>query len=385
MKKSKTDVTSVGEYCIRAHSKEFTKNNKGITLIALIITIIVMLILVGVTVTVALNGGLFKTAKETAEATNTEKDKEQTLAKGQVEIDGKKYASMEDYLNNKELIEWIETEIPDEWKNEDGTVNEKVKAMKFGEDTIPLPEGFEISIKEGEQTISEGLVITDGANEFVWIPCADEYTEDDLGPLTGTDNTSTFVLDSQEELNYYYGTDENGNPYYNYSDFDYATDKTNIETSINKYDGFYVGRYETTIDSNGTIGSMVNTEVLTAAHALRDGTNTNSNEKYYYRWWGLYKVQKDMYAQDEAVFSTMITNKQWNIIIDFTEYNDGTREVDTYTNTDTPDLSGSTYKGTTDTYDVSKNIYDLAGNITELTYSSVGGSFRIERGRCFWL
>lgn len=42
------------------------KNNRGITLIALIITIIVMLILVGVTVNVALNGGLFSTAKQAA-------------------------------------------------------------------------------------------------------------------------------------------------------------------------------------------------------------------------------------------------------------------------------------------------------------------------------
>ena len=40
------------------------KKQKGITLIALIITIIVMLILVGVTVTTAINGGLFKKAKE---------------------------------------------------------------------------------------------------------------------------------------------------------------------------------------------------------------------------------------------------------------------------------------------------------------------------------
>ena len=40
------------------------KNNKGITLIALIITIIVMLILVGVTINVAINGGLFDTARD---------------------------------------------------------------------------------------------------------------------------------------------------------------------------------------------------------------------------------------------------------------------------------------------------------------------------------
>ena len=38
------------------------KNTKGITLIALIITIIVMLILVAVNISVALNTGLFKSA-----------------------------------------------------------------------------------------------------------------------------------------------------------------------------------------------------------------------------------------------------------------------------------------------------------------------------------
>ena len=39
--------------------KKMLKKQNGITLIALIITVIVMLILVGVTVNVALNGGLF--------------------------------------------------------------------------------------------------------------------------------------------------------------------------------------------------------------------------------------------------------------------------------------------------------------------------------------
>lgn len=56
------------------------RQNKGITLIALIITIIVMLILVGVTVTVAINGGLFKSAKEGAEGTIIAREKEQLMA-----------------------------------------------------------------------------------------------------------------------------------------------------------------------------------------------------------------------------------------------------------------------------------------------------------------
>ena len=53
------------------------KNEKGITLIALIITIIIMLILVIVTISFAMNGGLFQKAKEGADKTNIAIDKEQ--------------------------------------------------------------------------------------------------------------------------------------------------------------------------------------------------------------------------------------------------------------------------------------------------------------------
>ena len=54
--------------------------SKGITLIALIITIIVMLILVGVSVTVALNGGLFNTAGDAKARTKRAIEEEQFFA-----------------------------------------------------------------------------------------------------------------------------------------------------------------------------------------------------------------------------------------------------------------------------------------------------------------
>ena len=56
------------------------RQNRGITLIALIITIIVMLILVGVTVNVALNGGLFDAATDAVAKTQLELDAEQLLS-----------------------------------------------------------------------------------------------------------------------------------------------------------------------------------------------------------------------------------------------------------------------------------------------------------------
>lgn len=64
------------------------KSQKGITLIALVITIIVMLILVAVTITMAVNGGLFDFAKKAATDTNTAMQDEQQIGDGTVTVNG---------------------------------------------------------------------------------------------------------------------------------------------------------------------------------------------------------------------------------------------------------------------------------------------------------
>ena len=74
------------------------KGQKGITLVALVITIIVMLILVGVSVTVALNGGLFTTAEKAKDATNNALVVENKLDTGNVTINGTEY-NIQDYVN----------------------------------------------------------------------------------------------------------------------------------------------------------------------------------------------------------------------------------------------------------------------------------------------
>ena len=87
------------------------KTQKGITLIALVITIIVMLILVAVTISMAINGGLFEKAGKATGDTRNAMDAEQALASGQITIDGKTYASIDDYLAGKPLAEhnWTRT------------------------------------------------------------------------------------------------------------------------------------------------------------------------------------------------------------------------------------------------------------------------------------
>ena len=74
------------------------KNQKGITLVALVITIIVMLILVAVSITIALNGNLFDTAKDVAKNTQNAANKEGNFSNGKVTIDGTEY-NITEYAN----------------------------------------------------------------------------------------------------------------------------------------------------------------------------------------------------------------------------------------------------------------------------------------------
>ena len=54
------------------------RKNKGITIIALIITIIILLILVGVSINLAIKGDLFGSAEKAVNGTNAKVEEEQT-------------------------------------------------------------------------------------------------------------------------------------------------------------------------------------------------------------------------------------------------------------------------------------------------------------------
>ena len=136
----------------RSATRSPLKKHKGITLIALIITIIIMLILVAVTINMAINGGLFKNAGKAVGETKNAIDVEQELSNGKIQVDGKWYASIDDYLVGKP--------IPT------AEISLNIEGIKS--ETIPIPDGFKY--KEG--TRDTGYVIineTDG-NEFVWVP-----------------------------------------------------------------------------------------------------------------------------------------------------------------------------------------------------------------------
>ena len=165
---------------------------KGITLIALVVTIIVLIILAGVSINMLVG--------ENGIITQTQRASQET-EQGQVE-EQKQLAMLEAVMNTENQP----------YTDKNG-------------DTAIIPVGFAVSQVDGENTVESGLVIIDkDGNEYVWIPVND---------------FNIFVQDLDYKVN-------------NYSDneYDFSYGYINNEhyarmlDSVKKYKGFYIGRYE---------------------------------------------------------------------------------------------------------------------------------------------
>lgn len=105
------------------------KREKGITLVALVVTIVVLLILAGVSINLILGqNGLIAKAKDSAQKTQKAANIEKQLANGKMQIDGVWYDSIDDYLNGKpgkppfDAEEWDKKAAPEDafiWQSDD--------------------------------------------------------------------------------------------------------------------------------------------------------------------------------------------------------------------------------------------------------------------------
>ncbi|MBO5413978.1 MAG: Hint domain-containing protein [Clostridia bacterium] len=151
--------------CVRAQSNA----QKGITLIAIIITIIVMLILVATTINLAINGGLFEKAGQAVREMQNAINYEQELANGRIKADGIWYDSVSDYIKG----------IPSENQNGVGEDEETITiSFDFEEVTI---------VKGGTATITPN-VSTAKEVELVWKSSNDEILSVSNGTVNAKEN-----------------------------------------------------------------------------------------------------------------------------------------------------------------------------------------------------
>ena len=227
------------------------KKNKGITLVALVVTIVVLLILAGVSINLVLgNNGIIAKAKD-AETKSAE-------------------ASENDLKGMNGLVSEMEGALAGDGGAGGSGTDTKVPAEATAETAPYFPDNT-FTKKEG--TIDTGLVIQDASgNEYVWVVVPRTtavYKTTGLGKTTFTDADYTSIEnDLKEYTKTYRGSTS-------YSDT-YAADTANVgwfadETAYNNlkksmlksvYEngGFYVGRYEAGIAENRTSKSATNSD-----------------------------------------------------------------------------------------------------------------------------
>ena len=398
--------------------------NKGITLVALIITIVVMLILVAVSVNVIIKSNLIGTAEKTVNKYKTASEEEANG--GVIEIDGKKYNSIEDYMAGKE-------KLPDIKAGERATANSNYKGAV-------IPKGFTVSGISTEQDVDNGLVIYDipegttpdwsnpdsvktKYNQFVWIPVEVKSTD--------TENSIASFYRSEWTANASTGGDRTAGLSTNYTEPDSTNDTadktgiadqiTELTKSIYKYGGFYIGRYEAgstterTRSSSQTAEFVVQQDKYPYNDVIWGKSTSDVSEGAVYLCNNLYTPTNTNYGAT----SMLCTGASWDSMLDFIkdeEHNVVPSSTDwgnysnseTYTinrgkyavfNTSTDKLEkfqdvGNEYSKEKDKSillttgaserNSAKNIYDVAGNVLEWTTESRSSSdARVDRGR--WL
>ena len=364
------------------------KTQKGITLIALVITIIVMLILVGVTISMAINGGLFGYAKKAAKDTESQKQAEQELASGAVIVDGVKYDSMQDYMDG--IPTGAPKPIDKVGKDENGILKGNAIYTSDGKTAI-IPKGFTIVADEnGEKSIDKGLIITDEVdstgksigNEYVWVPV--ENKDGTLVRTNWSNNEPTGTIDENHT----------------------ETLPDDLVNSVKTYKGFYIGRYEAGSNSIRTkTGADTLTDVLTKKglypyNYVSQTNAVNQTAKMYTdktkygvtailpygaMWDETLRFIKDN-AHNVTVSTTWGNYK--NATFKFTgKYCESPSAVTpTYTKgTDKAKPRNARWLLTTGASETNKakNIYDLAGNVCEWTQETFDTSYRVSRSDCY--
>ena len=262
--------------------KKQRKEEKGITLIALVITIIVLLILAAVSIaTLTGENGILIRANEAK--TETEE------AKG-------------DELRRLTALE-AATNLEDTIYTDNSTGEEK---------TVTIPAETAISQVEGENTLKGGLVIIDkNGNEWVWIEVPENIMPENL-TFENAEDYRTLETALQQYTATYRDTEFTDEWYdgCGLKQEEYTILKQNMLKSIYENEGFFVGRYE--------VGSFDNPVTS------NDTTRTAVIQKYAYPYNYVTCSQAEKLSEKLAIggkTSSLMLGLQWDLILKYIEMN----------------------------------------------------------------
>ena len=371
--------------------------NKGVTLIALAVTIVVMLILAGVTISV-LNGenGIVKQAQKAKEESKIKELKE----KVRIDIAGKRVENINGELRVsvlKEILDKyfdnvpVETQITSETelkaKEEYGKYEMKISDIDVGEITyetsytifkdvngeqVPIPEGYIVSENSDENIVNKGLVISDSrGNEYVWISCTVnsssnklQYKRTEWGvEKDGTDNSRAIKDElTLKDIDVTYSKTDTDNGINEEISKEIVAQINAEKESIKKYGGYYIGRYE--------VGKDNKTAVIKA-----------EQEPYVnIKWSKAYELAKGI-GGGEGATTYLCSSYSWDTAINFIQNTTGKNYATSiigfngnWKGQEVKDSSGKVIKPVNTAQRLNTglttalcNIYDMGGNVGEFT------------------
>ena len=354
------------------------KKNKGITLVALVVTIVVLLILAGVSINLVLgNNGIIAKAKD-AETKSAE-------------------ASENDLKGMNALVSEMEGALAGNGSNGSGSGNgntgsgnnfvTKNTEVTYPDGKVWIPEGFRIST-DSASTVQGGVVIEDkDLNQFVWVPVATlaDYKRMAYSYNVATEETDTATNSIKIE--------------YSSSDSNYFTEALpeDEKTSVERYKGFYIGRYEAgdkenteakTLRSSNDVTKTVtikanqapyNYVTRTQAVSLAEGFSTKQG----------YKAKTKLvssYAWDTTIAFLQKVNSDYGSSSEEGNYKNITFSYTDITGASQTKASGSKVLVPTGQTTPVCNIYDMGGNVFGLTnesYSNTIGPYAIRGGHYY--
>ena len=351
--------------------------DRGITLVALVITIIILLILATISIQSLTNTGLFQKAQEAKEKTqNAEENQAKTLNEYEDELN--KYISGD----VKKPVKKVSDNIGSVLSTTDNTELEDAYGNK-----IVVPAGFKIvsdSTTNNAQTVNQGIVIEDATktaegtatstsgSQFVWIPVGKIYTD-----VAKTDaNAKTIELgrysfdSSTGAKSAYSGSyveEDKGATNTTLKNWGNTVAKniTNFKNSVTTNGGYYIGRYE----------ARTTTPRTAKGDALTQITEKGTDQVYNY----VTQLQAASQAQNmynsNKFTSDLMNSYSWDTATLFLQTcGEEKYSIKTSVNKSLASrgTNSSDYTGTRDTV---CNVYDMASNVFEWTTETSNYSF----------
>ncbi len=404
--------------------------SRGITLIALVITIIVLLILAGVSIaTLTGEDGILTKAKSAKEHSLLEEEKEQIklayssvvadkMEKGEnTTVSGTELEHELKFINMNVIVETKENNkieiLFSKSKNkyivngENGEIEEngnqqmvivgqvvektmKNNYMDKDGDLATIPKGF--AVVAGCEDISEGLVISDDpsdtevdfenriakGNQFVWVPILD--------------------INDFKTIGGYYGGNQQEPDDEPYSTNEYTTEEIEyreMKQSVGIYHGFYIGRYETGKDNNG---NAIIKKGVTVDYNVKWGNSMTDLTGGIVEKSRNFIKDKDIGGITTLCYGVQYDNTLRFIDPNYNQFSKDSRKQGWYSDNYNSVATGNTetnpsrvagkdliYKDNpTLIANKQKNIYDLAGNVYEWTMeTNKASNKRVYRGGAY--